>query len=79
MTTTMATKGQVVLPKAIRDQLGLSPGDDFEVWVDDCAEIVLRRIRKKPNAGLSKLLRHAPGPLEIPERDRGIAIAPDFS
>lgn len=30
MTTTMTSKGQVTIPKAIREQLGLKPGDRVE-------------------------------------------------
>ena len=70
MTTILAQKGQVVIPKSIRDQLGLTPGDDLEVWVDDNDEIILRAVRRRANHGLAKLLRNAPGPLEIPERSK---------
>jgi len=70
MTTILAQKGQVVIPKLIRDQLGLAPGDDLEVWVDDDEEIILRPLRRRANHGLAKLLSNAPGPLEIPERGK---------
>jgi antitoxin PrlF len=31
MTTTITTKGQVTLPKAVRDAVGLKPGDRVDV------------------------------------------------
>jgi AbrB family looped-hinge helix DNA binding protein len=32
--TTVSRKGQVTIPKGVRDQLGLKPFDKVEVWVD---------------------------------------------
>lgn len=68
MTTTMATKGQVVLPKTVRDSLKLDSGDKFEVYLSD-GEIILRPIPKQQNAGLMQILLHPPSSLEIPPRD----------
>lgn len=70
MTTVLAQKGQIVIPKAIRERLGLEAGDDFEVWIDNEEEIVLRPVRAKANRGLAQLLRDAPGPLDLPARVR---------
>ena len=40
MTTTMGAKGQVVVPKAIRDEVGLHPGDPIDFKLRD-GEVVL--------------------------------------
>ncbi|MGD0883126.1 MAG: AbrB/MazE/SpoVT family DNA-binding domain-containing protein [Acidimicrobiales bacterium] len=34
MTYRVGPKGQVVIPKAIRDQLGIAPGDEVDVSLD---------------------------------------------
>lgn len=67
MTATMSTKGQIVIPRAIRDELDLKPGDDFEV-VRRKEEVVLRRIRGRPRRRLSEHLGALKG-IEVPEWD----------
>lgn len=65
MTTVLSKKGQIVLPSAVREQLHLEPGQDFEVFVDDDDTIVLRRISRRPNEGLIDLLQACPYPFEL--------------
>jgi AbrB family looped-hinge helix DNA binding protein len=77
MTTILAHKGQIVIPKAIRDELNLEVGDDFEVYHAD-GEIVLHPLTKHPNRGLADLLLNPPGKLEIPERDGELPEPMDF-
>jgi len=43
MATSMTVKGQVTIPKRIRDLLGLKPGDPVEFFFDEQGEVVLRR------------------------------------
>lgn len=68
METKISTKGQVVLPRPVREKLGLRPGDALEVKMDGDA-IVLRPRRKRrrkakivvdPRTGLA-VLRAEPG------------------
>jgi AbrB family looped-hinge helix DNA binding protein len=70
MTTVLSKKGQIVLPGAIRDQLQLLPGEDFEVNVEDMQTIVLRRISTPVNAGLVDLMLACPAEFIAPPRQK---------
>ena len=70
MTTVLSKKGQIVLPCAVREQLHLEPGQDFEVFVDDEDTILLRRISRRPNEGLVDHLLACPYPFEVPPRSK---------
>jgi AbrB family looped-hinge helix DNA binding protein len=48
--TTLSTKGQLVLPKEIRERLGLSPGDRLKVELS-CGRVVLEPVREKAREG----------------------------
>ncbi|KAA0594056.1 AbrB family looped-hinge helix DNA binding protein [Azospirillum lipoferum] len=43
MATTLTTKGQVTIPKPIRDRLGLGPGSAVEFEIAEDGRVVLRR------------------------------------
>lgn len=40
--STMTSKGQVTIPKAFRDHLGLKPGSNVEFEIDDRGAVVLK-------------------------------------
>lgn len=61
MTTTLTSKGQVTIPKRIRDELHLLPGSPVEFAVNAAGEVVLHRPR--PAKGARR-----------PERDRFDAV-----
>jgi AbrB family looped-hinge helix DNA binding protein len=46
-TTKMSSRGQVVIPEAIRDQLGLEPGARFVVVGQD--DVVMLKLIKPPS------------------------------
>lgn len=45
MTSTMTSKGQVTVPKRLRDHLGLEPGADVEFVLRPDGEVVVRPAR----------------------------------
>lgn len=50
METKLSTKGQVVLPGAIRRKLGLEPGDTLEAKVRDGGVVLTPRRRRRRKA-----------------------------
>lgn len=60
MTTTVSSKGQIVLPADIRRQDGIKPGQEFEIERIDEGEYLLKRTRRRRNLGLVKLLLACP-------------------
>ena len=56
MTTTLSSKGQIVLPKAARRRLGLQPGTKFACRVRDGEIVLVPEARPAPKV---KLVRNA--------------------
>jgi AbrB family looped-hinge helix DNA binding protein len=47
MTYRVGPKGQVVIPKELRDELGIEPGDEVNFWRDG-DHVALRPARRRP-------------------------------
>jgi AbrB family looped-hinge helix DNA binding protein len=64
MSTKVTTKGQVTIPKAVRDLLDLKPGSEVRFRYNDNRDIVLERADgERPPNRFEKLRGHAgPGP-----------------
>ena len=60
MKTIISSKGQIVLPAAIRQQDGIEPGQEFEVQRIDHGEYLLKRTKRLRNEGLVQLLLACP-------------------
>jgi antitoxin PrlF len=56
---TITTKGQLTIPKDIRDSLKLNTGDKVEIFVSEKREAIIRPISKKVEEIFCKL--HKPG------------------
>jgi AbrB family looped-hinge helix DNA binding protein len=60
MTTTISSKGQIVLPAEIRERAGFKPGQQFVIERLDRGDYRLKRKARAPNQGLIKLLFDCP-------------------
>jgi AbrB family looped-hinge helix DNA binding protein len=60
MTTTVSTKGQIILPSEIRHQDGIEPGQEFEVERIDRGKYRLIRREPPPNEGVIQWLLDCP-------------------
>lgn len=48
MATTVTSKGQVTIPKPIRDHLGIKPGSAVDFRMDSGGKVVLLKVEKPP-------------------------------
>jgi len=66
---TLTSKGQVTIPKAVRDSLGLHTGDKVEFIIIESREALLRPVTKKIDDVFGRL--HKPGrkPISIEKMD----------
>ena len=60
MTTTVSSKGQIVLPAKIRRQDRIEAGQEFEIERIDRGEYLLKRKTRRRNEGLVNLLLACP-------------------
>lgn len=51
MTRRVGAKGQVVIPKELRDQLGIEPGDEVNFWLHDDHVAVRPAEHRRPLRG----------------------------
>lgn len=49
MSTTLTSKGQVTIPKQIRDALGLAPGSTIDFAVNRHGEVVIHKAGARPS------------------------------
>jgi AbrB family looped-hinge helix DNA binding protein len=75
-TATLTSKGQVTIPKAVRDRLGLEAGDQLEFVFEAQGDRVVLRPGNRDAGGLKGLLlaRGRP-PVSIREMDEAIRRA----
>jgi AbrB family looped-hinge helix DNA binding protein len=59
--TTLTSKGQVTIPKPVRDRLGVKPGDDVAFEVGDDGRIVVSKAHGKPKPSRFAALRGRAG------------------
>ena len=69
---TITTKGQVTIPKAVRDSLMLSTGDKIEFVVTNKREALIRPISKKVDEVFGILHRPGRKTVSVAEMDEKI-------
>ena len=72
MHATVTSKGQITLPKALREKLKLSAGDRVEFIVDEdeqCARLVVTNI---PVTSLKGMLPRPAQPVSLEEMDKAV-------
>lgn len=70
--TTLTSKGQVTIPKNIRDYLGLHAGDKIEFAFNEKNEVILKPITKKVDEVFGMLYQPQQTAVTIEEMDAGI-------
>ena len=73
-TTTLTSKGQLTLPKAMRDELKLKPGDKIDFVKCETGEYIVRPANKdvRELSGFLSHLYKGP-PVTLEQMDEGIA------
>lgn len=73
MVATITSKGQLVVPKAIREQLHLGPGDKVDFVVQGTGEVIFRPLTCDIMS-LRGIVKHKrKRPVSIEEMDKAIA------
>ncbi len=69
---TLTNKGQITIPKAVRQSLGLHPGDKLEFIVNRDGEVLCKPIIKKVDDVFGKL--HKPGKKPVSVKEMNTAV-----
>ena len=71
-TATVTSKGQVTIPKSVRDLLRVDAGDQLDFAINDRGEVVVRSLRGDLQALRGILKRPRPRPVTTEEMDEAI-------
>ncbi len=72
---TLTSKGQVTIPKAVRDLLGLEAGDQLDFVLEDGARVILRPGNRDARGLKGLLKRSGRRPVSIRQMDEAIRRA----
>ena len=71
---TLTSKGQVTIPKAIRESLRLHAGDKVEFVITENKEALLRPITRKVDDVFGRLHKTGRKPISVGKMDNGISL-----
>jgi len=69
---TLTTKGQITIPKIIRDSLKLNTGDKIEIVITKDREAIIRPVSKKVDDIFCKLHKSGRKPVSLETMDDAI-------
>ena len=69
---TLTNKGQVTIPKAIRESLGLRSGDKLEFVLVESGKVYIRPVTKKVDDVFGILYKSERGPVSVEATDEKI-------
>lgn len=69
----ITSKGQVTIPKKIRDRLGLTAGDNLNFEIDSEGKITIQPEKGNPDTAYGILHRDQQETLTVEEMDSGVA------
>ena len=72
-TATMTTKGQVTIPKEVREHLGVETGDRLSFVVQEDGTVIVQPITRHVRELGGLLQRPGQRPMSVNEMDEGIA------
>jgi antitoxin PrlF len=67
--STLTSKGQITIPKSVRDSLALHAGDKVEFVLTDNNEVLLKPVTKKVDEVFGRLFRAGRPAVDIAEMD----------
>jgi AbrB family looped-hinge helix DNA binding protein len=77
MKTTVSEKGQITVPKRVREQLALGPGTELEVELVSGGFVARKRMRQSPWKNVVGILRRRTSTDQLVDKMRGAADAVD--
>jgi AbrB family looped-hinge helix DNA binding protein len=69
---TLSSKGQMVIPKSLREQLGLKPGDSVDFILQENGDVLIRPAAQDVQKLKGMLYRAGRKPVSIEEMNRAI-------
>jgi AbrB family looped-hinge helix DNA binding protein len=70
MDSTLTSKGQITIPKEMRDKLNLAPGDKVKFFIQPDGNLVI--LPKLPASALRGMFRSRVGPVSLEDMEEGI-------
>jgi antitoxin PrlF len=71
-TATITTKGQITIPKKVRDDLHLNTGDVIEIVIIRDGEAIMRPVTKKVSEVFSKLRENVKRTVSVDEMNEAV-------